>query len=287
MAVLDGWTVALEPRVPGGVGRADLKLHGSDGDAAFVETVVMGISDEERRAHRYFEAVTTPVQLFAATYGVHITGSTGHVAEMEAVHRWLQEVEQAAATTAADGVLREVAGPSGGALIISASPLQDTSLRGPATLTDEGGRLAARIAEKAKQTAGAPHTWVRLDAHALLWMLSDWGRSPVTAKLITFAPLVREALADAPHVAGVILSNGWAWRIAGEEDEACVVPGGLAIRRALPATRYRETLIVASTPDGVTQPWNEWYASESTWLDRALDHLGHPPLAALLAPTLG
>jgi hypothetical protein len=68
-------------------------------------------------------------------------------------------------------------------------------------------RVAARIAEKAKQTMGRV-AWLRMDDTGALLRLTDRSAQPLADLPADLQLNVSDALSDSPHVRGVILSDG-------------------------------------------------------------------------------
>jgi len=284
-----GWDVTFEPKLPSGR-RADLRVAVPRAPW-LVETLSLGDDRESIAATEYFEAVSNALLWLRFQHpGVHATGTTGTPASEEAVGEWMARVREAAAATEQDGADRSLSGPTGGVLSLckTAPPPGTHLLTGHPTGADEWGRLVARFADKARQTAGASAVWVRIDDLGKLWTgLTTWGQAPLPTKLASLAPAVRQVLAQWPHIDGAVLSHGWAWRTQPDmaHEAYRLSDGNIALRTTLPGHRYRETILVPAREDAcpALEHWVTWYGQESSWLDWALSRLGHPPLRTLLA----
>jgi hypothetical protein len=176
---------------------------------------------------------------------------------------------------------------------------------GPPIIGDVWQRVAIRIAEKAKQTVGAP-SWLRIDDTGALFRLTDRSAQPLQDLLADLLYNVRLALTDAPHVRGVILTSGvtvdlgdvrerttWAnlaptMLIAPGPPRQVLAEGPAAMIRRLPGGRTRMTFVLPGTstelalPAGVSLEPGLWYHTEPSWLARALQFLGYAPIERLL-----
>jgi hypothetical protein len=110
------------------------------------------------------------------------------------------------------------------------------------------------------------------------------------AEKLASAVMQVEPLIDrTEHLAGVILSNSWAWDAPQRANEQEWSPDGRAValhqRRAL--GRSRETIIIASpaaAKEGMLRGVTGWFVREASWLDWGLSRLALPPANVLLTP---
>jgi hypothetical protein len=176
--------------------------------------------------------------------------------------------------------------------------------------TEAWRRVGTRIAEKARQTADSP-AWLRIDDTGALLRLTDQSTQPLQILLRDLQSNANAALADAPHVRGIILGVGTMIDPGTARDETAwgqsgpatlITPGpprhlladgpSAAIRR-LPGGRSRLTFILPGPhpnlilPPGAGLEPGLWYHNEPTWLNQALQTLGHLPLTASLIADYG
>ena len=98
-------------------------------------------------------------------------------------------------------------------------------------------------------------------------------------KIEQVAQHVTSALRRVPGIDGAVLSNGAGFAQSQFHGESArTVQGCYGIRRVLPATRVRETMIIPVTPRGRSQAtiWLRMYDAEEHWLDWALARAGIP-----------
>ena len=171
--------------------------------------------------------------------------------------------------------------------------------------TEAWRRVGTRIAEKGRQTAGSP-AWLRIDDTGALFRLTERGTQPLGALLKDLQGNANAALANAPHVRGIVLGGGTMIDPGTARDETAWGPsvpatlmtpgpprhaladGPAALRRRLPGGRSRLTFILPSPhpslilPPGTGLEPGLWYHDEPTWLNQALQALGHPPLDSII-----
>lgn len=161
------------------------------------------------------------------------------------------------------------------------------SVRNTATGTDYGRHLVGKLRGKADQTAGVDGVWLRADVRSGLWQGTAWSQEDLATKAGQLAALVSPVLVDAPWVAGVVLTSG-PCIINGDvhTEDAAPVPGVLALRRALPVGRARETVIVSAGGADARQAelWRSLYNAEPAWLPAALAAQGLGPLDDIFGP---
>lgn len=287
LAVRAGCQVEFEPAA-GERNFADLLLTPPAGSPMMVEAQNIYLDAKSVSAREYSDAAFLRVGQLETRFGVHITGETGDPPDSsDLFEAWLATVAEAAAATVLDGKDRTVPGPTGGSLRVSMRPssVGGPLLSGSATRSDEWGRLWVRLLDKSLQTRDVSRVWLRMDHVGGLWILTPWAMLPLNEKLAALAALVRKSAESIQNVSGIVLSNGWAWQFTEQADETVDgVAGGIGLRRILPASRSRETLLIPLTNEGrgEVELWRAFYDSEGSWLDWALAELGHPPLAQLV-----
>jgi hypothetical protein len=130
---------------------------------------------------------------------------------------------------------------------------------------------------------------VRLDEHAGLWQATRLVGMTLEELLTLLVPFLQQKLASYPTLAGVILAPALLWNggIQLEEQRLQIeLHGGRAVRCPIPGNRVRETIIVPQTrlsqAERDAQMFADWYAHEDSWLDWALQQVGHPQFDALV-----
>lgn len=167
--------------------------------------------------------------------------------------------------------------------IVPESQTPASGLRGPEMRGDSWARIAPRIRQKVEAAAGSGANWLRLDAREGLWQFTEWSTRPLAEKLSAFDAAVRDLLEG---LDGIVVSCGPVLAQGTFEDEDVVLgPGLVALRRCLPFTRVRETLIIAAEPAATDAAWLwvRFYSEEPLWLDWALRRTGLPSIEQILA----
>jgi hypothetical protein len=253
-----------------------------------VETVSMRSSVHEQEAQAFFHTLSMKLLSLEMQYAVHISGSLGNPLSHAESNRWLQEIEAAAETVAKNGIIRLVFNQTGGRLEIAREQMPSgTHLEGAPVTEDNWGRLVARLNDKARQMKGAGPVWVRLEEMSGLWHFTQLQSMTLEEKLKVLILDIQRELTSFPDLAGVIVAPAILWA-----DDA--VPerlrtriereGGIAVRSSLPGYRVRESVIVTRTRQAEPEAriFADWYEQEATWLDWALEQLGHPPFHTLV-----
>jgi hypothetical protein len=132
------------------------------------------------------------------------------------------------------------------------------------------------IIRKAGQPASAGG-WLRCELNdgmfaAHPWFSSALAAMPLPDKTATLAEGVREAMLIIGDLHGVVFSSP-AMRSASVPDETHHQQDAyIALRRALPGGRIRETFIIPSehAADSESAAWDQLYDQEPTWLHWAL-----------------
>jgi hypothetical protein len=259
-----------------------------------VETTTLSMSDSERKAQASFRSLSWQLHQLEWQYSVRISGSLGSAqfSSPEEIARWLQDIDKAAHSTAQDGISRPVPGPNEGQLTIfrptEATAGESWEVVGAPVEARIIDRLIAKLRYKNKQAEGSSSPiWVRLDEYAGLWMATRHQNMTLTETFNALTGLLQEPLASFSNLAGVILSPAilWAGNALPETlSERIESDGGFAVRSPIPGHRVRESMIVAQAGQSYKQAaiFAGWYEQEATWLDWALERLGHPPFNALV-----
>lgn len=163
---------------------------------------------------------------------------------------------------------------------------------GPALGGDLWPKIAERLVEKARRTAGAGYTWVRMDEATGLLVLTPAVHWSLEEQLAALEHNCTVTLQGFEHVRGVIITTGAQpdWRpVAPEQGTKNPVTGAVAQERRLPGGRRRRSFVIPVNPGpGLFLPEHlrldpaRWYRDELDWLDWALTRLGKPALTPLV-----
>jgi hypothetical protein len=95
---------------------------------------------------------------------------------------------------------------------------------------------------------------------------------PLADKAATLAEGARQSMQTTGSIHGIVLSSPPTSGMTGQDEMYRLPNGGIALRRALPGERTRETFIIPSghAADTEWEMWTELYDHEPTWLDWAL-----------------
>ena len=286
-----GWQSQFEPKLRNSK-KADVRLM-RESNQILVETVSMRISVREQEAQTFFHTLGMKILLLETHYAVHISGSLGNPLSPEESDRWSQEIEAAAQSVARNGIIRLVSNHAGGRLEIAREPTTagTVHLEGAPVMEDGWGRLVARLNDKASQAKDAGPVWVRLEEFSGLWHFTPLQGMTLQEKLDVLLPALQKELASFPDLAGVIVAPAilWSGNTAPEELSARIErKGGIAVRSPLPGYRVREGVIVTQAGQAQQEAriFADWYEQEATWLDWALEQLGHPPFHSLVQENL-
>jgi hypothetical protein len=287
-----GWTLEFEPSL-GNTHLTDVCFT-RDSARLLIEATSMRMSDVERKALAFYQRLSRQLMNLEWRYGVSIAGFLGWSRAEEEMKQWFWEIEAAARITGQDGITRQVAGPHEGLLTIF-RPTEATAVEpwGITSPTEEARileRLVARLQEKQKQVEGSDTpVWVRLDEYAGLWQATRLVGMTLEELLTVLVPFLQQKLASYPALAGVILAPAVLWNggVPLEEQRLQIeLDGGKAVRCPIPGNRVRETIIVPQS--GLSQAvrdaqmFADWHAHENSWLDWALQQVGHPRFDALV-----
>lgn len=300
-AVTDGWSLNYEQNLLSGR-KPDLWLH-RNGLDYLIEITQLSLDRDFRLAEAWTDRLVHEFFALEVRYAVELVRRATEILDDEATEQWLTDVEKACQRTANDGRHRTVAHSGNTAEIYPPGQRSGTSIsEGPLVTGDLWKRVAARLNDKIKQTHGGPPAWLRIDDIGTMFHLTDWSARSLPDRLADLVHNIGVALADAPHVRGVILTGGDDASTSVIEDTAwpCtdnpetpprhrLAQGPVAMRRVLPGDRERTTFVVPNQHPHVLLPAGTglepglWYHREQSWLDHALHALGHPPLYLLLA----
>ena len=304
-AFRDGYNVEFEPEL-GTRKRPDVLIHTGDRQQVLVEVTSQTQDKAMRAVRRYGELVQRLTWAIESDHQVVVTMTSERPLDDGDVHAWFGVVASAAGRVASGGPIEEVQWEMNVATVHpSGTQLTDIHV-GPSLSGDAWPRLADRLAQKAGQTSGGPPAWIRVEVDYSLFALTSLASLEPEARLRALARNVAIALADAPHVLGVVL--GPPRGIGAGDDERLPLPsaedptrsgsvlptlvfreraaasGPTAVRCALPGGWARTTFVLPNPACDVEDPLRPGtvLAAEGGWLDWALDRLGMSGTAALV-----
>lgn len=283
-----GWDVAFEPAV-GQRNRADLCLTVPGGQKVLMDTLVLGLAETVVKADHWHASVQGRMewglrQRFGNT--LEVGGDVGRSGSDEQLEEWIRQVYQAAERCIESGEPAVIPGPTGGRILIGpAGRGERQSLVGAPVISDERDRIIDRIHNKRHQLAAASCLWLRIDHLGGLWSLTPWSQHDLQAKAASLFHVLERTLGGEDGVSGLVISNG-ALDIAGTDVPEGVIraPQAYGLRCRLPTGTVRETFILRGdgTNEALARTLASWYAEEASWLDWALQELGHRNLTALV-----
>ncbi len=280
-----GLHVVLEPEKDTGPG--DVLLQAGQ-ISAFVEVFTLATGSHFTTANQFLDQCTT--HLHGLEFGKNLVYWEGELPGFLSDARYQAWIEE---TTNATGECRrtrqsvEVKAPDGRKLTVRPGKVPHGSrLVGEMVEKDQGRRLLATLKKKAAKTRDAGSAWIWAEDYGGIYPFTPFAELPLTGKIDELSDLVREVLADYPHVAGIVLSNVGRRRFPLPPDESFELPTGYGFLRGLPLDRVRETLIIPRRlilPDQ-SRLLVRLCREEPHWLDWALAELGiNGGVQALLA----
>jgi hypothetical protein len=224
------------------------------------------------------------------------TEASAVVRESE-VAEWQSELERSAALVEADGVSREIEVNGVGTRIVPEGTTTGRTYEGPLIAEDAWRRLAVRLLEKAEQTSGGPHAWIRIDEVGGLILMTSMRYLQPHQQLQALRHNLEITLEPFPHIDGVVIGMGagpdWGVRepefvYIDEPDRGWAAAS--VLDRVLPGSRRRRTFVIPLArgnrlilPPGSELPIGRWYSGEGTWLEWALKELRKPMLMEILS----
>ena len=162
-----------------------------------------------------------------------------------------------------------------------------TTFSGAVQRGDGWRRLARTLDGKVRQMSGTTAAWIRVDVLDGFFQFTDWGRKAWPERVNQLALALNDALGEARHIAGVVVSSGLATSLGAVdsaiEDITVTTARGTGLRRLVAQQLVRETVIIPLQPAASQQlaVWTDSYNDEPFWLDEDLHSRGLSPLAAL------
>jgi hypothetical protein len=279
---------SFEPKVPGTDRKADVSLEPTDGKVELVETTTLFRSEVDRQWEEYEDRLRRSLMEIERRHGVYsITHLTDHL-DSAATEDWLLAVNVAAADASASGQQQKVRSAAGEILLCTTGFARRTATFTGAALTADGWRRLGRAVQgKARQSAGLVPAWLRIDAMDGFFQFTDWAQLTGPQRTDRLADALANALVDATHLQGVILSSGLAVSLGATdptiEDTTNTTSRGTALRRTVSPHLVRESALVPlhGAAAGMAANWASAYSTEPSWLDEDLTLHGLSPLADL------
>ncbi|WDL98493.1 hypothetical protein [Alicyclobacillus sp. ALC3] len=284
-ALRRGWPVEFEPRLPGGK-MGDLEVF-LDSKKVMFEVTQIGEHTSVRETNSFVKKLDRALAKPAKDHSLSVKGHYLKVVGEEELQALLAQVDEVGTSLKEIGQSRPVKTEVAKLVITKTSHPEVRMMSGPVTSTNEWDRLAAKIRDKARQSASGQNVWLRIEVLSGLWQLTAWAQQGMKEKLKAIVPVCHSEIRRYDHVSGVILSSGLGWQI-GAPDEVVCVDGNFSMRRNFATGgRQRETIIVRRDKRGKGDVGEvmRWYQDEVTWLDWALRELGYGSLEQMFNRT--
>jgi hypothetical protein len=245
-------------------------------------------SAEWRRQTDWTDRIFEQIHQIEVSHGVRCEGQITVVLDDEAERRLLTSVETHARLLAARIHPPPLRIPGVELSIVPQSQQPSAGLKGPKMGGDSWGRLESGIRGKVEVAIESGATWLRLNDRDGLWQFTEWSTKSLSEKLSMLDGPLRPLLGTLEGIVlscGALLAQGTFQDEEFQDEDVQLTPDLIALRRRLPFMRVRETLILANHVDGspATETFRAQYADEPSWLDWALDWVGLPKVAAILA----
>lgn len=291
LALRDGWTAEAE--VPTANGRKpDLRI--TRGTMSYtIEVTIRGADANWRKMDRQQSMLGRLVSSIERRRGVEIKVKFERNLSEEELAEFPAILDQAAGSCSETGAEIPFDVDYAHGAVYSAGERPDpVSQEGPTLGGDVWPRIAERLVEKAVRTAGAGHTWIRIDEFTGLLVLTPAYHWSIEGQLTALAQNASLALQGHPHVRGVILTTGAHpdWNPQSPELRTQNrLTGAVAQERRLPGGRRRRSFVIPVNagpglvlPDHLRLNPANWYRDEMGWIDWALARLGKPALTPLV-----
>ncbi|RSM59235.1 hypothetical protein DMH03_25605 [Amycolatopsis sp. WAC 01376] len=283
-----GTAITFEPEISGSRNKADLMIAPSEGSPFLVETTSLARADVDQSWEEYEHNVWQAVTQLELRHNVRIAVELFDHRDDTETATWLAAIEAAAVSS--EHEVQRVEAPMGRAEVRRAgSPTPERTFVGAAATRDGWHRLGRALQAKARQSDGPLPVWLRVDALDGFFQFTEFATLDWTERVDRVATNLREDLAGASHLAGVVLSSGPAVALGATdptaETQTTRSATGCGLRRLISAHTVRETVVVALRDDVADQRelWTAAYAAESEWLPRDLFGRSLPELPAFLA----
>lgn len=290
LALRDGWEVGCE--VPSRTGRLPDVRVARSGFAYSIEVTTQGFDRNLRATRRQGDRLSGEQFRVEFGYSVECVTRVVRLLSDEEFSEYVSALDQAAVEVSESQHPAEFdLGFASAGVYPKGERPGATTHQGPMLDGDMWPRFAKRLVSKAEQTMGSGRSWIRIDEGGGLLALTQAYHLPVEEKLGWLMHNTAIALADFPHVEGVVISHGAEpdWNsmanLAGVTER---VSGSAVIERRLPGGRRRRTYLVKLDRHGIVLPPHlvadpgRWYRGEDRWLDWALNSLGKPSIQSMV-----
>ena len=283
-----GMRARFEPPIPNTVRYADVLLDGGPGEALLVETTSLFRSDIDIAHQTYESNLGWSLMEIEQRRGVYITTRlTDHLNDDD-TNAWLRAVDSAAQDVRHTDTPQSIRRAAGEMIVDTRPPTTGTTTFSGAVQRGDGWRRLARTLDgKVRQMSGTTAAWIRVDVLDGFFQFTDWGRKAWPERVNQLALALNDALGEARHIAGVVVSSGLATSLGAVdsaiEDITVTTARGTGLRRLVAQQLVRETVIIPLQPAASQQlaVWTDSYNDEPFWLDEDLHSRGLSPLAAL------
>jgi hypothetical protein len=275
--------IAFEPEISGSSKKADLMVTPADGSAFLVETTTLARADVDQAWEAYEHDIWQAVTMLELRHNVRIAVELIDHRDQAETTAWLTAIETAAASS--EHEVQRIESPMGRAEVRPrGSPSPERTFVGAAATRGGWRRLGRALQAKAHQSEGPLPVWLRVDALDGFFQFTEFATQDWTERVERVAANLREDLAGASHLAGVVLSSGPAVALGATtstaENQTTRSTSGCGLRRLISAHTVRETVVVALREDAADQQewWTAAYAAEPEWLPQDLSDEGPPQL---------
>jgi hypothetical protein len=279
LAMSEGLSVGLEPRLPGAETPADLLIC-RDQVSLGIEALAVLRDKKSVDAGKWLDGITIELHQIAARHRVDFCGEVEMPLDDQQTIDLLEELWRRAAVVERGFELPELRVGEVSVLVLPAAGQGGSkSFRLPTVAFDR--RLKNKLHAKAEQTRRSGAEWLLVDSLDHLWHMTAWGRQPLIDKARAIASLLRGALHHEKHLLGVIITDGGVLMRPEVEEETAELDGGVVARcRRIDKWRVRESVVVPLQQGGdeATQMWGTVLDAESEWLARGFESSGlHAP----------
>ena len=298
-AIRDQWGVVIEVEAPNSSNKVlDIQLQGFRNRNYTIEVTTRGKSRELLKNEVWWNKLSWKLlDVFQIKRNLHYGGHIDRELDESEIDNLLLLLSEAADVVIAEHKERTVTADSVEITIYPTSYIPDNlTFTGPQVTKDNAWESAdRRLKEKAKQTQGTYDTWIVIEEGSGLFMFTKWAHYKPDEQLFELSQLVRNSVADYPHVKGVIVTTGFGIDMQQGNNQFTIRPmqpegeqSALAVESVLPYSRRRRTFIIPIGRSNIILPqwyWlhpEKWYENEPSWLDWALNKLSKPSLSEII-----
>lgn len=275
LAMSEGLSVELEPRLPGAETPADLLIC-RDQVSLGIEALAVLRDKKSVDAGKWLDGITIELHQIAARHRVDFRGEVETPLDDQQTIELLEELWRRAAVVERGFELPELRVGEVSVLVLPAAGQSGSrSFRLPTVAFDR--RLKQKLRAKAEQTRRSGAEWLLVDSLDHLWHMTAWGRQPLVDKARAIAGLLRGVLHPEKHLLGVVVTDGAALMRPEVEEETAELDTGVVARcRRIDKWRVRESVVVPLQRGGdeAAQVWGAVLDAESEWVARGIEAAG-------------